>query len=251
MKDYRSRLYGKYTIRAEEPANSFDKNGAKKWAKSYRYYLRGWLPDNKESNIIDLACGSGRFLYFLNEIGYTDISGIDISPSQIQLVKQVTTRVQQIDLFEWSDGNEDRFDLVTGFDIIEHLQQQEVIQFLDICFSALKPGGKLILQTLNGDSPWVGSIKYADFSHENGFTPSSLDQLLRLTGFVDAEFREAGPVPNWRSVVSFCRFVIWRIMRIFLIFWNMVEIGNPGSGILTRSLIVSATKPVEVVDETG
>ena len=57
-----------------------------------------------------------------------------------------------------------RFDLVTGLDIVEHFTKDEVLDFLDACREALRPGGRLVLQTPNGESPFGGAVRYGDFT---------------------------------------------------------------------------------------
>jgi hypothetical protein len=49
------------------------------------------------------------------------------------------------------------------------------------------------LQTPNAESPVVGAVTYGDFTHEWFFTPASLADLLRLSGFEQYEARPSGP----------------------------------------------------------
>jgi len=95
--------------------------------------------------------------------------------------------------------------LITGFDIVEHFYKDEVLRFLDAAFAALKPGGRLILQTANADGPWGAQHRYGDFTHEVGFNTNSLGRLLRLTGFESVASRECGPPPCGYSIVSSIR----------------------------------------------
>jgi 2-polyprenyl-3-methyl-5-hydroxy-6-metoxy-1,4-benzoquinol methylase len=92
------------------------------------------------------------------------------------------------------ERRQDTFDLITGFDVIEHLHKPEVLRFLDAAFRALRPGGRLVLQTPNADSPWGTMHRYNDFTHEVCFNPNALSRLLKLAGFDQVEAREAGPV---------------------------------------------------------
>jgi SAM-dependent methyltransferase len=192
------------------------------------------------ASIVDLACGGGRLLYFFKQSGFKNISGVDISPAQIRLASQVVPNVYGANILEWLHKNTACYDLIIGLDIIEHLHKTEVFDILDLCHSALKPGGRLILQTVNCESPWGNIILYGDFSHEVGFTHNSLSRLLKITGFKDVESREIGPVPINYSFLSSCRYILWQFFRIGMKVWNLVETGSSGSGIFTRIFIISA-----------
>ena len=61
--------------------------------------------------------------------------------------------------------------------------------------AALRPGGRLLVQTANGAGLFPAQVIYGDLTHMTIFTPQSLDQLLRASGFVDLAFYETGPIP--------------------------------------------------------
>ncbi|MBK8473258.1 MAG: methyltransferase domain-containing protein [Sphingobacteriales bacterium] len=42
--------------------------------------LQAWLPASLNSRILDIGCGYGNALLWLQEQGYTHLSGIDLSP---------------------------------------------------------------------------------------------------------------------------------------------------------------------------
>lgn len=240
--NYRARIYENYSEIFMDSTQEFDELGAQKWGKGYRFYLRDWLPQNKEASIVDLACGSGRLLYFFKQSGFTNFSGVDISPAQIRLASQVVTNVFGANILDWLRNNSASFDLITGLDIIEHLRKSEIIEFLDLCYYALKPGGRIIFSTPNCESIWGNMHRYHDFTHEVGFTHNSLSRLLLITGFKEVESREIGPVPKNYSLISSCRYILWQLFRIGIKLWNLVETGSPGSGIFTRVFIISAIK---------
>ena len=241
--DYRSRLYDGYAVTMQDAGTEFDPAAARKWGRSYRHYLRQWLPDAKDASIADLACGGGALLFHFKEAGYTNLHGVDLSASQVLLARQVVPGVAEQSLFDFLRAHLGRFDLITGLDIIEHLTKDELFEFLDLCLNALRPGGRLVLQTPNAESPWGSALRYADFTHELSITPDCLSRLLKLCGFVNTEPREMGPVPLGYSVISSCRSVVWSTIRVLLNLWNRAEMGAPGSGILTRVFIISARKP--------
>lgn len=129
---------------------------------------------------------------------------------------------------------------IAAFDVVEHLTKQEAVTFFKHCYRALGPGGALVVQTPNAASPWGAGVRYGDFSHEIGLTPTSLGHLFRLAGFETLEFREAGPVAH--GVVSTLRFMIWQVIRLLLVAWDYVETGAPGSSVKTRVMLARGVK---------
>ena len=247
MGNYRTRIYAQYATAFQGSNLEFDCAQAEAWGRAYGYYFRGWFPERKVASIVDLACGGGKLLYRLKQTHYTRLCGVDISPEQVHVARQVVPEVVEGDVLDFLAAHPAAFDLMAGLDIIEHFSKDEVLNFLDGCFSGLKPGGRLILQTPNAESPWGSAIRYGDFSHEVCFAPHSLAHLLTLCGFVAIEAREAGPVPWGYSLSSTLRYVLWRFVRLFMMAGNFVETGSPGSGIFTRVFLISATKPEAAV----
>jgi 2-polyprenyl-3-methyl-5-hydroxy-6-metoxy-1,4-benzoquinol methylase len=238
--DYRQRIYERYASVFKAGSDAVDEAAIDRWGGVYDAYLAGWLPDSRDAAIADVACGAGWLLRFFARRGYRNAGGVDVSPEQVALARRHSPNVEAGELLGFLRARRGQLDLVTGFDIIEHLDKSEVLDFLDACHGALRPGGRLVLQTPNGESPFGGAVRYGDFTHETCFTPPLLGQLLTLTGFGDLEFREARPVA--RGAVSSVRVVIWSCVRQLLRLWNLAETGSAGSGVLTRVFLVSARK---------
>jgi SAM-dependent methyltransferase len=240
--DYRTRIYERYASDFQDLSENFDGSAALRWGRAYNYYLRNWLPVEKNASIVDIACGGGKLLYFFKNMQYKNISGVDISSQQVELARQVIPTIDEADVLEWLEAHPSSFDLITGLDIIEHLDKPEVLRFLDACYVALKPDGRLVLQTPNAESPWGSMSRYGDFTHEVGFTPNLLTRLFNLAGFQEMEARETGPVPWGYSMISSLRFVIWQFIRLGLKIWNLAETGTAGSGVFTRVFLITGLK---------
>ncbi|HOQ47995.1 MAG TPA: methyltransferase domain-containing protein [Bryobacteraceae bacterium] len=245
--DYRARIYERYASNFQSAPEVFDRLAARRWGRSYRYYLRGWLPSSRDARILDVACGGGKLLQFFIDAGYRDVHGIDLSSEQVMLARQVTPHVVQANALDFLADHPARFDLITGLDIIEHFRKEEILTFLDLCYAALKPGGRLVLQTPNAESPWSMHYRYGDLTHELAFNPNALTRLLSLVGFTATEARETGPVPWGYSTPSTLRWLAWQLIRAGLKLWNLAETGDAGSGVLTRVFLVCATRGTQEV----
>ncbi len=240
--DYRQRLFDRYASLVDRRGPTVDAAAARRWGQSYRSYLRGWLPKSKTTQIADVGCGAGSLLLLLKEYGYTNLHGVDLSPEQVALARQVCQSVEQGSATEFLEQRPGHFGLILAVDVVEHLPKSQVLRFLNACAGALQAGGRLVLQTPNAESPVALGVRYGDFSHEICFNPGSLSHMLALCGLEEPVVRELGPVP--RGVRATCRWVLWRILRRMLWAWNLVETGSGGSGVYTRVFMASACKPV-------
>ncbi|MBI1923410.1 class I SAM-dependent methyltransferase [Candidatus Poribacteria bacterium] len=239
--DYRERIYATYVSQNTTYSGMrYTEESYHRWAKATLHRVQGWLPAGHDAPILDMGCGPGNFLYLLKQQGYTNLYGVDLSPEQIALARKQHDNVFLMDVRDFLTAHENAFDLITGFDIIEHFRKEELIPFLERVFVALRPGGRIILQTPNAESPWGMAIRYGDFTHEIAFCPVSLAHLLRLVGFSQFESRECAPYVH--GVKSLIRKLLWQGIHSGLTVWNLAETGNAGSRVYTRVFIASAMK---------
>lgn len=239
--DYRTRIFDAYASRGRPESPAFDEAGAARRARYLARLLHGWLPARRDAPVADLGCGAGELLYALKTLGYTELLGVDTSAEQVALARQVVPAVTRGDVFELLGRSEERFELLTAMDVLEHLPKDRVLPFLDACRRALVPGGRLLLQTPNADSPMSPSLRYGDFTHEVCFSPDGLGWLLGLCGFERLERRECGPRPL--GALSMGRFLLWQLLRQGIRLWNLAETGSAGSGVYTRVFLMTGVRP--------
>jgi 2-polyprenyl-3-methyl-5-hydroxy-6-metoxy-1,4-benzoquinol methylase len=239
--DYAALIYRRYFSSRAERRRPGQTTGA---ANHYYYQAKisQWLPPDRSSAILDLGCGGGNFLGYMSSLGYTNLTGVDIGPEQVQLAKAAVpgARIHELDFFAFLEEDRGRYDLIAAQDVIEHLKKEQVIGFLQSVRNALVPGGRLVLQTPNAASPWGMSMRYGDFTHECCFTPEGLRQLLTIVGFGEIEVQAAGPVAH--GLLSTVRWVFWSMFSCYYRMVNLVEMGTAGEGIYTRVFQCSAVK---------
>jgi 2-polyprenyl-3-methyl-5-hydroxy-6-metoxy-1,4-benzoquinol methylase len=201
------------------------------------------LPKDRSASIIDLGCGHGTLIYYIREAGYKNVIGVDISPEQVRAAASLGIEgISQGDLLEALRMNKDQsIDVVIAFDVIEHLTKAELVPFVTEVFRVLRPTGKFVLHTPNGESPFVGAIRYGDMTHELAFTRHSISQLLMCFGFSSIDCEESGPVPV--GIKSSVRWGIWMMIRSALRIWAAAETGDTSrAAIYTRNIIAIASK---------
>lgn len=242
--NYRQRLYDNYVSGNKQFLRDLLPNPQKQEVRNIINLSRAigsWLQKlPKEGKVLDVACGPGNILEFLQVEGFTDLYGVDISPEQVKIARQKFPQVVCADAIEFLQQHPNEFVLITAFDILEHFNKEEAMEFLDVIHSALIPGGRLILQLPNGDSPLAGGTVYGDFTHEVTYTKVSLKHVLLVSRFNQVEFQEHGPQPT--SLKGLIRYVIWNILRQIIKLINFVETGGPSTGIYTRVMRATAVK---------
>jgi cyclopropane fatty-acyl-phospholipid synthase-like methyltransferase len=145
------------------------------------------LPPDKRAAIVDLGCGKGEWLGWMASRGYSTLTGVDVSESDIAIARREApshTWVQQNGI-TFLESQSAAFDLIHAKDVVEHMTKDEFIQFLLAAQKALRPRGALWLLTFNAQSPLSAATRYGDFTHEIGLTPSSAAQCLRACGFME------------------------------------------------------------------
>jgi SAM-dependent methyltransferase len=148
--------------------------------------------------------------------------------------------VVQGDVMEFLKDKVEQYDLISAFDVIEHFRKNEIMPLLALLFRALRPGGRLILQMPNAESPWFGSVAYGDFTHEWFFTPTGLEAVLRMAGF--DRFQAIEITPYIHGAKSFLRFWLWRLVHWGLAVWSLAETGGAGSGVYSRVFMATVVK---------
>ena len=155
--DYRQCIYDQYLSKTvRHGGQPYSAKEYQRWADATKARLRGWLPADRHTPVLDLGCGQGNFLYLMAKLGYSNLTGVDLSGEQIEMARQWCPCATLIhgDVKQELAENPDKFGLITGFDLIEHFTKSEIMPFIKQIARALSTGGRLILQTPNAESPW-------------------------------------------------------------------------------------------------
>lgn len=235
LQDYRTKCYDKFVSTHWNYTHTFSKKAYDHYAKVSRKRFKAILPDDKVAKIIDIACGAGHFLYFLQKEGYGNAKGIDLSSEMVEIARKIgINNVEKADLFEYLSEHLQSFDMVVANDIIEHLSKDEIVKFLDLIHQSLKPEGKVLISTINAQSLLGASIVFIDFTHEIGFTPNSLLQVMRVCGFRDVSIYGEKPiVHDFRSTIR--AGLWWSVEKIIKSYVTIAD--GTGRGLWKRNNI--------------
>ena len=133
---------------------------------------------NSCHSVLDIGCGRGEFLELLKE-NKISATGIDSDMNMVEICSKKVLNVLQVDAFSFLKDKRGAFDGIFCSQVIEHFASQEAISLLDLCQRSLKPGGVLVVITLNPRNiRVVTNIFWLDITHERLYPLRLLEQLL-------------------------------------------------------------------------
>jgi len=241
--DYRARLYARYVQKRRCVLAPATPDGFRPRAPYLMRVIRRYFPPERSARVLEIGCGHGALLYFARRAGYTQLHGIDTSPEQVAAaVRLGIADVEQGDLLQALRRTPaNSCDVVVAFDVLEHFTKHELLDVVDEVHRVLTVGGRWIIHAPNGESPFVGSVRYGDFTHELAFTRESMTQLLLASAFAEVRCFEDAPVVH--GVPSALGWVAWKGMRALLRLYVAAETGNPGRAcIFSQNFLTVALK---------
>ena len=147
-----------------------------------------WIPAGCAANmsILEVGCGTGLFLAYLEAKGVGDFLGIDKDQALAgHLPESVAANARFVDVWEFleRDAGGRRFDRVVMTDVLEHFTPSDAVRLLKLLAGVLEVGGRVVVRVPNMGSPWGASYQYGDLTHEAAYTPDSMRQLALAAGF--------------------------------------------------------------------
>jgi 2-polyprenyl-3-methyl-5-hydroxy-6-metoxy-1,4-benzoquinol methylase len=239
MINYKNAFYKKYatTINLQNQISDISYNYIKKKFNSFSFYYKNLLPNKFDSKILDIGCGEGNFVAYLNQLGYSDVKGIDISEEQIKLGKQLGIKnIELYDLKVYLKETNFKFDYIVARDIFEHFTKAEIYEILSSIYKLLKPNGLILIQVPNAEGLNFCSHFYGDFTHETAFTNKSLKQVALNIGFKSIFIKPVNPYSSNIFLFLF-RSLFWYLYVLHLRFRKFIETGNH-NGVFTSNIIV-------------
>lgn len=210
----------------------------------YKYFKKNYskhLPASKESQILDVGCGMGHFLYFLRKEGYKNWLGIDISKENIEFCKKDGFNVKLSNAFDFFAGNAEHFDVIVMNDIIEHFNKQEIVEILRFIYERLNKNGKVIIKVPNAANPILASAsRYMDFTHELIFTEESLSQILGVCGYEEVQIYPSDIYVFYNNPLNYISKLFSTILNVIFRLLFMLH-GRKTTKIFTKHIIAVAT----------
>jgi len=159
-----------------------------------RHLDPSWAIPAAPLDVLEVGAAKGHLLHVLRHLGHA-VQGVELSSSAAQSAREqfdVDVLNGSIEEYVSARGHDRRpHDVVWCNDVLEHVP--DPVSFVKSCAAALKPGGRLILDTPNGGAQavredkanWGGYNPY----HIYFFGPANMELLLDKAGLrVHAKF---------------------------------------------------------------
>jgi O-antigen chain-terminating methyltransferase len=146
--------------------------------------------------VLDVGCGRGEFLSMLRHRGIEG-QGIESNPLSVEACRKEGLEVEEGDALDLLSQKEaSSLGAVVAFQVVEHWTTETTFAFLREARRSLKPGGRLILETINTDSLSALKAFFLDPTHVRPVPPDTLRFLAETAGFVEAEIRFTNALPE-------------------------------------------------------
>ena len=154
--------------------------------------------------VLDVGCGRGEFLDLLTSQHITT-RGIDLNHEMAETCRARGLDVTEADAVGYLSTLEDSsLGAIFSAQVVEHLEPAYLLRFLELAFHRLRPGGRLVLETLN-PACWVAFFDsyIRDITHVWPLHPDTLKYLVVASGFTGARVEFRSPVPPEDKLQAF------------------------------------------------
>ncbi len=151
----------------------------------------------ERGDVVDIGCGRGEFVELLLENGIS-VTGIDINDDMVAYCAELNLPVIKVDAFSYLRSQDDgSIGGIFASQVVEHLSVNDLILFIGLASTKLKPGGLLVLETINPNNiVAISTWFYMDLSHVRPLHPLTAQFLLESAGLADVRFIYSNPVPE-------------------------------------------------------
>ncbi len=145
-----------------------------------------WAPAklSAETRVLELGCGVGLFLAYLQEMGVREFTGVEMDPNvRDYMPEQIAARVEAATIEDFiSTQSGDTYDAIVMLDVFEHFSHAEGVALLERLKPLLGSAGKLILRMPNCASPWGLQYQLGDLTHKAMYSPGNIRHIALAAG---------------------------------------------------------------------
>jgi O-antigen chain-terminating methyltransferase len=150
---------------------------------------------------LDVACGDGLLLSLLGQQGFAT-QGVDLNETMVRHARERGLAVGHGDGIAFLESAEvASVDCVSALQFIEHLQPAQFMRFLRAAFRVLRPGGMILLETINPHSMRAWHWYFMDLTHARLIYPEITVLFAESVGFRAAEWHGINPAAEEERLV--------------------------------------------------
>ena len=158
-----------------------------------RTRLQTYLPlFQGAAGVLDVGCGRGELLELLKGSGIEG-RGIDVNHEMVAEYRSRGLDAVQGDAVTYLTSLPDAsLGGIFAAQVVEHLAPDYLLAFLELAFHKLRPGGLIVLETLN-PACWLAFFE-SYITHRWPLHPETLKYFVLASGFTSAEIQWRSPV---------------------------------------------------------
>lgn len=163
-----------------------------------------------KARVLEIGFGNGGFLAYSRDRGF-DAHGIERNDDLVRIAQQHGFTASGSEALD-DLANQGAYDLIAAFDVIEHIDTDELPGFLRKLRALLVPGGHLIARFPNGGSPFARLTQHGDITHKRPLARPAISQLAGLAGLDVIAVRNQKVRLHGNPAIATAR-LIQRVMR--------------------------------------
>lgn len=204
------------------------------------------------SRMLDVGCGWGLLMQAFKTKGF-QVEGIDISAGQVAAARGRGFNVQHVpDSAAFLEANPDTYEVITLFDVLEHVGSDEQVRLMAGIAKALKPGGRLLLKSPSAYSCVASVMRYIDPTHQNVLANPVLTFLCANSNLEVQALQDEHSFSHRPPLLSkgMAYWLGYRALKAFFRTWRRLELTSEIGGehaaaaVLSPNLYLIARKPV-------
>jgi SAM-dependent methyltransferase len=139
------------------------------------------LPQRTDRRVLDAGCGTGGMLAWLvRYAGNNRVAGIDLSATALDFCRRAHDQLAQGSIAElpFADAS---FDLVTSFDVLQHVFDKKDVPAIGELYRVLRPGGVAFVRV--SAYQWLRSAHDDALNVQQRYSLNELSVEMRGAGF--------------------------------------------------------------------
>lgn len=187
---------------ASDPIHSHQYVGFEDLYRGSEVDIQGRMTDYVQlfagaADVLDVGCGRGELLQLLHADGIS-ARGIDLNHEMVARCQAEGLDVTEADALGYLTGLPDEsLGGLIATQVVEHLPPDYLLRLLTVAFDKLRPGARIVLETINPAS-WAAFFDsyIRDLTHVRPVHPDTLKYLVTASGFADASVAWRSPYPT-------------------------------------------------------
>ena len=169
---------------------------------------------SKKSKILEIGFGNGELLSYFSELGH-QVIGVEINKDLVQRAKSSGYKAYKGIIFEIPELQAEKFDLIVGTAVAEHMHYDELVDLFSWANSHLNDGGTLHLVFPEGASPLALGYQNGDFTHLSCLTKSKVKALCQVSNMTLISYKDERLVSNKLCSLGFIGKVTLYFLQLY------------------------------------